>query len=97
MPGCEKNKGSILARAVQYINDLKSRDAQGDQRRTYEKSVLEQCVEQLQSVIKELRADLRGAVEERDSAKARLAECRCGAAEKGGGGGGENQSGESTQ
>ena len=80
VPGCEKNKGSILARAVQYINDLRARDARGDQRRTFEKSVLEQAVAQQETVveqqravveqqgaeIEQLRGDLRATQEERD-------------------------------
>ena len=65
VPGCEKNKGSILARAVTYINDLKQREEVTVDQRTLEKVVLEQAVHelstrngQLQEHHKDLRAEL---------------------------------------
>ena len=64
VPGCEKNKGSILARAVQYIHDLRARDRSGSEKRTFETSVLEQAVAELTAVNKDLQAQLRGRIEE---------------------------------
>ena len=64
MPGCEKNKGSILARAVQYIHDLRAQSSAGADKRTFETSVLEQAVAELTAVNKDLQGQLRGKIEE---------------------------------
>ena len=78
MPNCEKNKGSILSRAVQYIHDLQARDAAGDSRRSIEKSLLQQALEaqqkkseELAGVAQELRA---GAQDLREQLRAKEAE-----------------------
>ena len=59
MPGCEKNKGSILARAVTYINDLKKREEGTSSNRTLEMSVLEQAVSELSTRNEQLQHDLK--------------------------------------
>jgi bHLH factor len=42
VPGCEKNKGSILNRAVQYIQQLKINEATNIEKWTLEKLLTEQ-------------------------------------------------------
>ena len=59
VPGCEKNKGSILARAVTYINDLKKREEGTSSNRTLEMSVLEQAVSELSTRNEQLQHDLK--------------------------------------
>lgn len=44
MPGCEKNKGSILQRAVQYIQQLKESEASNIEKWTLEKLLTDQSV-----------------------------------------------------
>lgn len=44
VPGCEKNKGSILQRAVHYIMDLKRQQDEMMNKQTLEKVVLEQAL-----------------------------------------------------
>ena len=66
VPGCEKNKGSILARAVTYINDLKARDSVTVEKKVLEKVVLEQAVNELQEVNNSLQQKLREQMEEND-------------------------------
>ena len=88
VPGCEKNKGSILARAVQHINDLSARVGAGDEKRTFEKSVLEQAMQtvqnhndrltdvkaELEAMNNELRTQLRQKVRECNALRAKLRE-----------------------
>jgi hypothetical protein len=47
VPGCEKNKGSILQRAVQYIQQLKENETQNIEKWTLEKLLTEQAIQQL--------------------------------------------------
>lgn len=47
MPNCEKNKGSILARAVTFINQLKENEAQNIEKWTLEKLLTEQAIAEL--------------------------------------------------
>ncbi|KAI9672111.1 MAG: basic helix-loop-helix protein [Alyxoria varia] len=49
VPGCEKNKGSILARAVQYIQKLQEDASQNIDKWTFEKLVTEQAIGDLSS------------------------------------------------
>lgn len=49
VPGCEKNKGAVLAQAVTYIRDLKQRQEMASEQKSMEKSVLEQAVDELMS------------------------------------------------
>lgn len=44
VPGCEKNKGSILQRAVQYIQQLKEAEASNIEKWTLEKLLTDQSV-----------------------------------------------------
>jgi hypothetical protein len=47
VPGCEKNKGSILARAVQFITQLKDNETQNIEKWTLEKLLTEQAISEL--------------------------------------------------
>ncbi|KAH7037750.1 uncharacterized protein B0I36DRAFT_345822 [Microdochium trichocladiopsis] len=49
VPGCEKNKGSILQRAVAYITQLRENEAQNLEKWTLEKLLTEQAIEELSS------------------------------------------------
>lgn len=60
VPGCEKNKGSILARAVQYIGKLQDDAHSNIDKWTFEKLVTEQA-------ISDLSAKLSRCVRERDA------------------------------
>jgi bHLH factor len=47
VPGCEKNKGSILQRAVQFITQLKENEQQNIEKWTLEKLLTEQAITEL--------------------------------------------------
>lgn len=47
VPGCEKNKGSILQRAVQFITQLKDNESQNIEKWTLEKLLTEQAIAEL--------------------------------------------------
>jgi hypothetical protein len=49
VPGCEKNKGSILQRAVSYIMQLKETEQQNIEKWTLEKLLTEQALTELQN------------------------------------------------
>lgn len=57
VPGCEKNKGSILQRAVQYIGQLKENEQQNIEKWTLEKLLLDQAITELSSTAERLKAD----------------------------------------
>lgn len=47
VPGCEKNKGSILQRAVTFITQLKENEQQNIEKWTLEKLLTEQAITEL--------------------------------------------------
>ncbi|KAK0621513.1 hypothetical protein B0T17DRAFT_617949 [Bombardia bombarda] len=47
VPGCEKNKGSILQRAVAFITQLKENETQNIEKWTLEKLLTEQAIQEL--------------------------------------------------
>ncbi|EON98154.1 putative helix-loop-helix dna binding protein [Phaeoacremonium minimum UCRPA7] len=49
VPGCEKNKGSILQRAVAFITQLKENESQNIEKWTLEKLLTEQAIAELSS------------------------------------------------
>lgn len=59
VPGCEKNKGSILARAVQFITQLKENETQNIEKWTLEKLLSEQAIGELSSTCDKLKGDLQ--------------------------------------
>lgn len=69
VPGSEKNKGSILQRAVTYINDLKAKESLAEEKKAMEKSVLEQALQELMvqnQTLKERVDDLEVQLAHRD-------------------------------
>jgi len=64
VPGCEKNKGSILQRAVQFITQLKENETQNIEKWTLEKLLTEQAITELSSSCEKFKADLNAAWEE---------------------------------
>ncbi|KAK4893271.1 basic helix-loop-helix protein [Elasticomyces elasticus] len=57
VPGCEKNKGSILARAVQFITQLKENETQNIEKWTLEKLLTEQAIAELSSSCDKMKAE----------------------------------------
>jgi len=67
VPGCEKNKGSILNRAVQYIQQLKENEAANIEKWTLEKLLTDQAIQELQTQVEMLKTEngrLRAELEE---------------------------------
>jgi len=57
VPGCEKNKGSILQRAVQFITQLKGNETQNIEKWTLEKLLTEQAIAELSASNDKLKAE----------------------------------------
>jgi len=57
VPGCEKNKGSILQRAVSFITQLKENEAQNIEKWTLEKLLTEQAIAELSASNDKLKAE----------------------------------------
>jgi hypothetical protein len=72
VPGCEKNKGQILARAVTYINELKQREDTAGEKKVLEKVVLEQAVQELMTRNEDLQNELRRFHKENELLKKRV-------------------------
>ena len=66
VPGCEKNKGSILQRAVAYIAQLKENEQKNIEKWTLEKLLLDQAITELSASGDRLKADLNYVTKERD-------------------------------
>jgi len=64
VPGCEKNKGSILQRAVQFITQLKENEQQNIEKWTLEKLLTEQAITELSSSCDKFKTDNHRAWEE---------------------------------
>jgi transcriptional regulator CBF1 len=58
VPGCEKNKGSILQRAVSFITQLKENEAQNIEKWTLEKLLTEQAIAELSASNDKLKKEL---------------------------------------
>lgn len=58
VPNCEKNKGSILQRAVQFIQQLKENEANNIEKWSFEKLLTEQAIAELTSTNERLVADI---------------------------------------
>ncbi|KAK7546240.1 hypothetical protein JOL62DRAFT_506210 [Phyllosticta paracitricarpa] len=61
VPGCEKNKGSILARAVQFITQLKENESQNIEKWTLEKLLTEQAITELSASCDKFKAECQRA------------------------------------
>jgi transcriptional regulator CBF1 len=59
VPGSEKNKGSILSRAVSFIQQLKENEAQNIEKWTLEKLLTEQAIAELSSTNEKLQQDYK--------------------------------------
>lgn len=64
VPGCEKNKGSILQRAVQFITQLKENEQQNIEKWTLEKLLTEQAITELSASCDKFKADAQRAWDE---------------------------------
>lgn len=64
VPGCEKNKGSILQRAVQYIQQLKDNEATNIEKWTLEKLLTDQAINEYQMQVENLKQELEKVREE---------------------------------
>lgn len=67
VPGCERNKGSILNRAIEYIQQLKDNEAQNIEKWTLEKLLMDQAVSELTSQNEKLKNDLQRAWREAEA------------------------------
>ena len=61
VPGCEKNKGSILQRAVQYITQLRNNESQNIDKWTFEKVLTDQALQNVSAKNDTLRTKLNRA------------------------------------
>ncbi|KAI3337337.1 hypothetical protein HD806DRAFT_476368 [Xylariaceae sp. AK1471] len=64
VPGCEKNKGSILQRAVAYITQLRQNEAQNIEKWTLEKLLTEQAIQELSNSNDKLKQECERAYRE---------------------------------
>ena len=64
VPGCEKNKGSILARAVAFITQLKENETQNIEKWTLEKLLTEQAIQELSASNDKLKQECERAYKE---------------------------------
>ncbi|KAI1128091.1 hypothetical protein F5Y10DRAFT_241548 [Nemania abortiva] len=64
VPGCERNKGSILQRAVSYILQLKQNEASNIEKWTLEKLLTEQAIQELSSSNDKLKIECERAYRE---------------------------------
>jgi len=69
VPGCEKNKGSILSAAVSYIQNLKQIEATNIEKWSLEKLLTEQAINELSSTNDKLKKDLERAWREAETWK----------------------------
>ena len=69
VPNCEKNKGSILQRAVQYIQQLKENETANIEKWTLEKLLTEQAISELTANNEKLKAECERAWREAETWK----------------------------
>jgi transcriptional regulator CBF1 len=69
VPGCEKNKGSILQRAVSFISQLKENETQNIEKWTLEKLLTEQAINELTLVNDKLKGEVARLTQELDTWK----------------------------
>ena len=58
MPGCDKNKGAVLQRSVQYITQLKDNESTNIEKWTLEKMLTEQAIAELTNGVDRLKEEL---------------------------------------
>lgn len=64
VPGCEKNKGAVLQRAVSYITQLKENEAANIEKWTLEKLLTEQAINELGVNLEKCKSELQKAWQE---------------------------------
>ncbi|KAI9805219.1 MAG: hypothetical protein M1825_001055 [Sarcosagium campestre] len=69
VPGCEKNKGSILQRAVSFITQLKDNESQNIEKWTLEKLLTEQAIAELSASVDKLKSECERAWREAETWK----------------------------
>lgn len=69
VPNCEKNKGSILQRACQYIMQLKENETANIEKWTLEKLLTEQAIAELSASNEKLKAEVDRAWREAEAWK----------------------------
>lgn len=69
VPGCEKNKGSILQRAVAFITQLKENETQNIEKWTLEKLLTEQAIAELSNSNDKLKQECERLYRELDTWK----------------------------
>ncbi|TGZ76473.1 hypothetical protein EX30DRAFT_312406 [Ascodesmis nigricans] len=69
VPNCEKNKGSILQRAVQYIMQLKEAETTNIEKWTLEKLLTEQAIQELSQANEKLKLECERAWREAETWK----------------------------
>lgn len=74
VPGCEKNKGAILAKAVQFIQTLKANETSNIEKWTLEKLLTEQAIGELSVSNEKLKAECAGLYERIEAYKRYFAE-----------------------
>ncbi|KAG0173410.1 basic helix-loop-helix protein [Apophysomyces sp. BC1034] len=74
VPGCEKNKGSILQRAAAYIQQLKDNEASTLEKWTLEKLLTDQAINELNRQVEFLKAELERTKQENQYLKRQLDE-----------------------
>lgn len=66
VPGCEKNKGSILQRAVSFITQLRENETANIEKWTLEKLLTEQAIAELSASVEKLKSECERAWREAD-------------------------------
>jgi hypothetical protein len=74
VPGCEKNKGSILHRAAAYIRQLKENESSTLEKWTLEKLLTDQAINELNRQVEILKAELERVHQENAYLKQRFDE-----------------------
>ncbi|KAI8875344.1 hypothetical protein K501DRAFT_263928 [Backusella circina FSU 941] len=72
VPGCEKNKGSILHRAAAYIRQLKENEASTIEKWTLEKLLTDQAINELNRQVEVLKVEMEHARQENVFLKRKL-------------------------
>jgi hypothetical protein len=90
VPGCEKNKGSILQRAVQFITQLKENETQNIEKWTLEKLLTEQAIAELSASNDKLKAECERAWREVETWKKTCQSAGLAPKKEDGAGSGEN-------
>ena len=92
VPGCDKNKGAILQRGVQYITQLKDNEKKNIEKWTLEKLLTDQAISELSNSNDKLKTELERSYQEIEGLKKRAQKAKD---RDTGGGGGTDDDGDS--